>query len=67
MLAALEAELGLGLAVGALEPQHHLLGRLGLFVEDGLRLAAVARLLAVVAALALRDGGGLCVGEGKGR
>ena len=65
VLAALEAELGLGLAIRALEPEHDLLGRLGLFVEDGLRLAAVARLLAVVAALALGDGGGLLCG-GKG-
>ena len=66
MLAALERQLRLGLAVRAFEPQHHLLGRLGLFVEDGLRLPAVAGLLAVVAALALGDGGCLGGGEGVG-
>lgn len=56
MLAPLERELRLRLAHRALEPQDDLLGRLGLFVEDGLRLPAVARLLAVVAAFALGDG-----------
>ncbi len=67
MLAPFERELGLGLAVCAFQPQHHLLGRLGFLVEDGLRLAAVAGLLAVVAALALRDGGCLsgCPGGGS--
>lgn len=65
MLAALEAELRLSLAIRAFQPEHHLLGRLGLFVEDGLRLPAVAGLLAVVAALALRDGGCLW-GGGRG-
>ncbi len=35
----------------ALQAQHDLLGRLRLLVEDGLGLAAVAGLLAVVAAL----------------
>lgn len=57
MLAPLERELRLGLALRALEPQDDLLRRLCLFVEHGLRLPAVAGLLAVVAALALRDGG----------
>lgn len=55
MLAALETKLGLGFAVRAFQPQDHLLGRLCLFVEDGFRLAAVARLFAVVAALSLCD------------
>ena len=59
MLTPLQRQLRLGLALRALEPQHHLLRRLGLFVEDGLRLPAVAGLLAVVAPLALGDGGGL--------
>lgn len=68
MLAPLERQLRLGLAVRAFQPQHHLLGRLCLFVEDGLRLTAVAGLFAVVAALALRDGGcllwgGECTGQ----
>lgn len=55
MLAPLQRQLRLGLAIRALEPQHHLLGCLCLFVEDGFGLAAVAGLLAVVAALALGD------------
>ena len=55
MLAALETELGLCFTIRAFQPQDHLLGRLCLFVEDGFRLAAVARLFAVVAALALGD------------
>lgn len=55
MLAPLERKLRFGLAICTFQPQHHFLCRLGLFVEDGLRLAAVAGLLAVVAALALCD------------
>ena len=48
-----------GLAHLALQAQHDLLRRLGLFVEDGLGLAAKARLLAVVAPLSLGVEGGL--------
>lgn len=59
VLAPLQRQLRLGLAVRAFEPQHHLLRRLRLLVEHGLRLAPVAGLLAVVAALALGDRGGL--------
>ncbi len=59
MLAPLQRQLRLGLALRAFQPQHHLLRRLGLFVEDGLGLAAVAGLLAVVAAFALGEEGGL--------
>ena len=59
MLAPLQRQLRLGLTVRALEPQHDLLRRLRLLVEHGLRLAPVAGLLAVVAALALGDRGGL--------
>lgn len=55
MLAALQRQLRLGLAVRAFQPQHHLLGRLRFLVEDGFRLAAVAGLFAVVAAFALGD------------
>lgn len=55
MLAPFERELGFGFADGALEPQDDLLRRLGLFVEDGFGLPAVAGLLAVVAAFALGD------------
>lgn len=43
----------------ALQAQHDLLGRLGLFVEDGLGLATEPGLLAVVAPLALRVERGL--------
>ena len=72
VLAALEGELGLGLALRALEAQHDLLGRLGLLVEDGLRLASVSGLLAVVPALALGEerglvGGCQCSWEGRNR
>ena len=55
MLAPFQGKLRLGLTIRAFQPQHHLLGRLCLLVEDGLRLAAVAGLFAVVAALALGD------------
>lgn len=55
MLAPLEGQLRLSLAIRAFKPQHHLLRRLCFLVEDGLRLAAVAGLFAVVAALALGD------------
>lgn len=67
---ALQRDLGLGLVVDAFEPQHHLLGRLGLLPEHRLRLAAVAGLLAVVSTLALREERGLhplrSVGGGGG-
>lgn len=59
MLAALERELCLGLAVDTLETQHDLLGRLGLLVEHGLGLTSVSGLLAVVTTLTLREEGGL--------
>ena len=64
MLAALERQLRLRLALCALEPQHHFLGRLCFLVEDGFRLAAVAGLFAVVAAFALGDCG--CLRGGRG-
>lgn len=66
VLAALQHLLVLGLARGALHAQRNLLGRLGLLVEDGLGLATVAGLLAVVAALALDVQGrlaGLVLGD----
>jgi len=59
VLASLERQLSLGLAVCALESQHDLLGRLCLFVEHGLRLTSVSGLLAVVTALSLREERGL--------
>ena len=55
VLAPLDLELLLGLARLALEPEHDLLRRLRLLVEDGLGLAAVALLLRIVAALPLGD------------
>lgn len=59
MLAPFQRQLCFGLALRAFQPQHHLLRRLGFFVEDGFGLAAVARLLAVVAAFSLGEEGGL--------
>lgn len=59
MLTPLQRQLGLGLACRAFQPQYHFLRRLGFLVEDGFGLAAVAGLLAVVAALALGEEGGL--------
>lgn len=59
MLAPFQRQLCLGLALRAFQPQHHFLRRLGFFVEDGFCLAAVARLLAVVAAFSLGKEGGL--------
>jgi len=59
VLAALDAVHAGPLAVGALQPQHNLLGGLGLLVEDGLGLTAVSGLLAVVAALTLGIHGSL--------
>ncbi len=59
MLAALEGELGLGLAAGALKTKDDLLGSLGLLVEDWLGLTTVTRLLSIVTTLSLGDKGGL--------
>jgi len=59
VLAALERELCLGLAVDALESQYDLLGCLGLLVENWLGLTSVTGLLAVVTTLTLREEGGL--------
>lgn len=59
VLATLEGELGLGLAVGALESQNDLLGGLSLLVEDWLGLTSVTRLLPVVTTLSLGEEGGL--------
>ena len=62
MLATLEGELGLGLAVGALESKDDLLGGLSLLVEDWLGLTSVTRLLSVVTTLSLCEKGSLnCV------
>lgn len=53
VLAALNRPLRLVPAARALKAQRDLLGRLGLLVEDGLRLAAKAGLLHVITPLAL--------------
>lgn len=59
VLAALEGELGLGLADGALQSQDDLLGGLGLLVEDGLGLTTVTALLTVITTLSLGSQRGL--------
>jgi hypothetical protein len=53
VLAPLDGQLLAHLALGAFHLQYNLLGRLGLFVENGLRLTTVALLLSVVSPLAL--------------
>jgi hypothetical protein len=55
VLATLESQLALGLALDALQSQHNLLGGLGLLVEDRLSLTTVTGLLAVVTALSLGE------------
>merc|ERR1719334_1482126 len=52
-LAPLEGKLLAELALVALHPQHNLLGRLGLLVEDRLRLTSISALLSVVTPLTL--------------
>ena len=59
MLAPLQRQLRLRLAIRAFQPQHHFLRRFGFFVEHRFRLTAVARLFAVVAAFTLGEEGGL--------
>lgn len=59
MLASLQGQLQLGLALDALQPQHDLLGGLGLLVEDGLGLTTITALLSVVTSLTLGEQGGL--------
>jgi hypothetical protein len=59
VLATLQRQLGLGLALDALQAEHDLLGGLGLLVEDGLSLTTVTGLLAVVTALSLGKQRGL--------
>ena len=59
MLASLERQLRLGLALCALQSQHNLLGSLGLLVEDRLGLTTVTGLLAIVTALTLGEKGSL--------
>ena len=59
VLATLQRELGLGLALDALQPQDNLLGSLGLLVEDRLGLTTVTGLLTVVTTLTLGEEGSL--------
>ena len=59
VLATLEGELSLGLAVGALKSQDDLLGGLSLLVEDWLGLTTITRLLSVVTTLSLGEKGSL--------
>lgn len=59
MLASLQSQLSLGLALDALQSQDDLLGSLGLLVEDGLGLTTITRLLAVVTSLSLCEQRGL--------
>ena len=61
VLGALDDQLLLRLAVLALQAQGHLLGGLGLLVQDGLGLSAVPLLLSVVTPLALYK----VVGKGR--
>ena len=53
MLASLQRQLLLGLALCALETQNDLLGSLGLLVEDGLGLTTITALLTVITTLTL--------------
>lgn len=55
MLAALDGELLLGLASGALHTENNLLGGLSLLVEHGLGLTSESGLLAIVTTLSLGD------------
>lgn len=59
VLATLEGELSLGLALGALQSEHDLLGGLCLLVEDRLGLTTVTGLLTVVTTLTLGEEGSL--------
>lgn len=59
MLASLQRNLLLLLALGALHTQHDLLGSLGLLTEDRLGLTTITTLLSVVTTLTLREKGGL--------
>lgn len=59
VLASFQRKLGLGLAGGALQPQHDLLRCLRLLVEDGLSLTSVTGLLAVITTLSLGEQRGL--------
>ena len=59
LLASLESQLSLGLALDTLQPQHDLLGGLRFLVENGLGLTSVTRLLTVITTLSLSEEGSL--------
>ncbi len=59
MLAALERQLALGLALNTFQTQDNLLRGLSLLVEDRLGLTTVTALLAIVTALSLGEERGL--------
>lgn len=59
VLAALQRQLALGLALNTFQAQDNLLRGLRLLVEDGLGLTTVTALLAVVTALTLGEEGSL--------
>lgn len=67
MLASLQSQLGLGLALGALQSEHDLLGGLGLLVEDGLGLTTITALFPVVTTLTLGEKGSLYNSQYSGR
>jgi len=57
MLAPFDGDLVLSLAISAFQPEHNLLGGLGLLPEDGFGLTTISFLLAVVSPLALSSKG----------
>lgn len=59
VLASLQSQLGLGLALSALQTENDLLGGFGLLVEDRLGLTTVTALLPVVTTLTLGEKGSL--------
>jgi len=61
VLASLESQLCLGLALCALQSQHNLLGGLCLLVEHGLCLTTITTLLSVVTTLSLGEQRGLSI------
>ena len=55
MLAALQCQLCLRLAICALQSQHNLLCSLGLLVENRFRLTTITGLFAIITTLSLRE------------
>lgn len=65
LLASLECQLSLGLALNTLQPQYNLLCGLCLLVEDRLGLTSITGLLAIITTLTLGKEG--CLPEEKKR